>query len=342
MAITIKLIAQKSGFSASTVSHAISGRNPGKRSLSPETINKIRAVAQEMGYRPNLLAAGLAQSKTYAIGVLVALLRGDFYERILEAITEVVWPEFSPLLAVHNYDLQRERREIDLFLGKRVDGVIAACSGREENIEAYQSIIKNYSMPLVFVDRGLNGVDCPVVRGDHEKTAFLAAHELQKLGHKRIIYATAGAKLESTELFKDGYRKAMGEAGLEPIVLHPDLAVWNKQINRQLAADVVDQVRRGDGPTAVVCQVDWLAYDVLAQCELHGLKVPDDVSVMGLQDCEPSALPAISLSTIRVSFEDVGRQAASVLLKLINGEDIGRQTFMIEPSVIMRGTTRAI
>ena len=343
MAVTIKQIAAESGFSASTVSHAISGRKPGKRPLSNDTINKIKTIAESLGYRPNLLAAGLARNKTYAIGVLVALLRGDFYERILEGITEVVYPEFSPLLAVHNYDLARERREIDLFIGKRVDGVIAACSGTEDIAEAYGSLVSPYSTPLVLVDRGLKGLDCPVVRGDHELTAYLAAIELIKLGHKRIVYATAAARIESTQLFKDGYVKAMGEACLEPEIIHPEMAMWEKQTNQRVAAELVRRVRSGqEAPTAVICQVDWLAYDVLSECELHGLNVPGDLSVMGLQDCEPSALPAISLSAVHVSFETVGKKAAEMLLKLIHGKEPEEKTVLIEPKVVMRRTTRMI
>ncbi|MEN6385290.1 MAG: LacI family DNA-binding transcriptional regulator, partial [Phycisphaerales bacterium] len=154
MAVTLKEVAKIAGVSPSTASHAIRGIHPGKRSLSAITIQRVREVAEQLGYRPNLLAAGLANNKTFTIGIMVAKLKGNFYERILKGATEIIYPEYTGLLAVHNYQPQVERKQLEYFLGKHVDGVIAAYSGCPENLDIYLELQKQ-KMPLVLVDRAV-------------------------------------------------------------------------------------------------------------------------------------------------------------------------------------------
>ena len=345
MAVTLKQIAEQAGVSPSTVSHAIRGINPGKRQLSPQTIIKIRNVAQKLGYRPNMLAAGLAQNKTFTVGVLVSTLRGDFYERILEGITEVVHPQFTPLLTVHNYDKLRERRELEVLIGKRVDGIIAACSGDVENSYIYRELGEVHRMPLVLVDRGLKDINCPVVRSDHFKSTYIAVKELFGLGHRQIVFAAAGRDMDSTQIFKDGFTAAIREVGCESEsgIFAKKTNSWTRGEMKQFASEIIDHVLGlAQRPTALILQADWLAYDVLAECQVRGIRVPADLSVMGMEDCSPSALPGISLSTIKVELEQVGKIAAQMLLNLINGEVPSQTKVLVPPSVIIRKTTRML
>ena len=345
MAVTLKQIAEKAGVSPSTVSHAIRGILPGKRPLASETVIRIRNVASELGYRPNMLAAGLAKSKTYTIGVLVASLRGDFYERILEGITHVVHPQFTPLLTVHNYDKNRERRELEVLIGKRVDGIIAAVSGCDENVPLYSELINTHHIPLVFVDRSITSLECPVVRSDHFRSTYIAVKELYGLGHRRIVFGVGGRETDSTQIFKDGYIQAMRDAGCEASsrIIFKQTGSWTKSELKQFASELIASIRSSSPrPTALLVQADWLAYEVLAECQLTGIKVPEELSVMGMEDCDPSALPGISLSTIKVELEQVGRIAAEILLKLMNGQRPDRQKVLIPPSTILRKTTRML
>lgn len=345
MAVTLKEIAELAGVSPSTASHAIRGINPGKRALSDETIQKVRSCAEKLGYRPNLLAASLAQSKTFTIGVIVSVLRGNFYERVLDGITEVVYPEFTTLLSVHNYNPERERRELEVFIGKRVDGIIATCSGCKENADIYREIIDKYRIPLVLVDRGLKGVKCPIVRSDHFQSTYLATREYVSLGHKSIAFVAAGRETESTQILKDGYIAAMNDCGFAEYinVITKKTDIWGLSELRQFAREIINSCFSAEvRPTALLLQADWLAYEVMAECDERGIKIPDDLSIMGMEDCDPSSLPAISLSTVKVPLTEVGKTAAQVLTTLIDGKPLESDKVLIKPSIVLRKTTARI
>lgn len=346
MAVTLKEIAKQAGVSPSTASHAIRGIHPGKRALSEKTIQKVREVAEKLGYRPNLLAAGLASNKTFTVGVLVATLRGNFYERILEGITEVMHPSFTPLLAIHNYQSDRERKEIEVFIGKHVDGIIAAYSGDPENLPIYKELQEKHKMPLVLVDRGIENFNSHVVRNDHYLSTYLAIRELARLGHKNIIFALAGKEeTQSTKMLIDGFNGAVSEFGLKAAadIFYRKTQSWSINEMKSFAENIIDHITsRKPQTTAILLQADWLAYEVLAVCQERGIKVPDDLSIMGIEDCDPSSLPSISLSTVRVELNEIGRRAADLLIKIIDDEQIDGQPLIIKPSVILRKTTRQL
>ncbi|OHB60095.1 MAG: hypothetical protein A2Y12_09110 [Planctomycetes bacterium GWF2_42_9] len=345
MAVTLKEIAKQAGVSPSTASHAIRGIHPGKRALSGKTIQKVREVAERLGYRPNLLAAGLARNKTFSVGVLVATLRGNFYERILEGITEVMHPNFTPLLAIHNYQPDRERKEIEVFIGKHVDGIIAAYSGDPETMAIYREIRDVHKMPLVLVDRGIPQFKSYVVRSDHYMSTYIATRELGRLGHKNIIFALAGRETESTKTLMDGFNGAISELGLNNTadIFYKKTQSWTIHEMKSFAENIIDYIgNRKPQTTALLLQADWLAYEVLSVCQDRNIRVPEDLSVMGIEDCDPSSLSFISLSTVKVELNEVGRRAADLLIKLINGEKPDDQPLVIKPSVILRKTTRQL
>lgn len=345
MAVTLKEIAKQAGVSPSTASHAIRGIHPGKRALSAKTIQRVREVAEKLGYRPNLLAAGLASNKTFTVGVLVATLRGNFYERILEGITEIMHPTFTPLLAIHNYKPDRERKEIEVFIGKHVDGIIAAYSGETENLDIYRELRDVHKMPLVLVDRGIPNMPSHLVQSDHYQSTYLAIRELGKLGHKNIIFALAGRETESTKTLMDGFNGAVSEMGIKNSadIFYKKTQSWSINEMRSFAENIIDYIgSRKPQTTALLLQADWLAYEVLAVCQDRGIKVPEDLSVMGIEDCDPSSLPSISLSTVKVELNEIGKRAAALLIKLINGEQTDDKPLVIKPSVILRKTTRQL
>ncbi len=345
MAVTLKQIAEKAGVSLTTVSFALRGRQPGKRRLSPNTVERILEVADEMGYRPNHVAASLAGKRTFTIGVLVTALRGDFYERVLFGIKKEVYPEFSPVLAVHNYNPEYEKNELENFISKRVDGVIAAFSGHADNIELYREINEKYNIPIVLIDRRIPGLELPLVRTDHFDTSHRAVNSLFKLGHRNITYVGVVDNLEYMELFNDGYRTAMIELGLEDnmkIVSQTD-AHRNQKVLKKFATRVISAWEKtSPQATALMVINDWLAYEILGVCHDRGINVPQGLSVMGLDDCSPSELPTIGLSSVWADLELVGKNAAKLLLERIENNSNEPTRIILPVHVRMRKTTRPL
>lgn len=341
MNITIHKVAEEAGVSTAAVSIALSSKQGKNRRLAGKTIEHIRNVARSMGYRPNLLASNLRLSKTNTIGVLIAALHGDFYEKILAGINKKFSGSYTPMLGVHNYDSNNECRQLEVLLGSRVDGVIATFSGNPESIALYYELSSRYKIPLVLVDRNIPGVDLPVVRSDHYGQTYEAAKALIKLGHKHILYFTAAiAQLESTELRKQGYFDAMKESNLEN-----ELKIIAKSGIRDLklyAREIIDFWQNSPArATAILVQNDWLGYELLTECKLRKIQVPEELSIMGLDDCYLSSLEEIGLSSVAQNPEMIGYKAAELLNNLIEGKTWDGKVVILPTEVVMRKTTKA-
>ncbi|HAL45379.1 MAG: hypothetical protein A2Y12_19035 [Planctomycetes bacterium GWF2_42_9] len=344
MAVTLKEVAKIAGVSLSTASHAVRGIDPGKRSLSALTIQRVREVAEQLGYRPNLIAAGLANNKTFTIGVMIPHLKGNFYERIIKGLNEIIYPNYTALLAIHNNDVEMERKGIEFFIGKRVDGVIAGYSGSQENLHLYRELQKH--TPLVLVDRGIKDFDSHLVKSDYYLSTYLAIEELVKLGHKNILFVHCGKQLENKGRLLEGFNAAVSDFGLTDsagIYSRCDSPTTPGRCMEHLAAKVIDYIKSNKPQTtAILTGRDWLAYELLAVCQDRDIKVPQELSIMGIEDSDPSMLRCIQLSSVRIELYEVGRKAAELLLKIINGEQTEKQRTVIKPSVILRKTTAAL
>lgn len=348
LGVTLKEVAVKAGVSPASVSMALRGKSGGKRYLARNTVNRIRSAAKEMGYRPNALASSLRKQKSHMIGVLVPALRGNFYEEILASISQSVYPSFSPVLAVSNYDGKCERLHLENFMGKRIDGLVAVFSGDADNIEIYRELMEAYHIPIVLVDRGIPGLDLPLVRSDQYGQVYEAVKTLQEMGHQRIMYVYTGgvSKSENVELCKKGYISAMREGNLGneiKIIDEPITKNWDKSELRQLAKELLDRWQDASpAPTALLVHNDWFAYEILAGCKARNINVPGDLSIMGQDDCSPSSLSGIELSSVTQDTTAIGRKAGELLLKLINGDVWDGRPVVLPTQVIMRKTTKTI
>jgi LacI family transcriptional regulator len=349
MAVTLKEIAQHAGVSTTTVSFALRGKRPGKRPLSDDTILRVQKIAGQLGYRPNNLAKSLLNNRTNTIGVLLSNLSFGA-EELLDGIKNIIAPEYSSLLSVYNSDGQNERMRMDMFMQQHVDGVIAAFSGDPASIPYYQHITDNYGIPVVLIDRGIPGLDLKVVRSDHLASTYEGTRALQRLGHKRIQYASVSMArgLESTQLRLRGYCEAMKDAGLEHEVRvtgEKDFKEWVRMDNlRQVARGVIDVwSREKQRATALFVDNDWLAYEVIQECMTYGFKIPEDLSLIGIGDYAFSGFSFVGLSTVSSQKQGpMGKEAGKLLLSMLNGEMPTCRQVILPIEVKLRSTTRSI
>lgn len=348
MAVTLKEIAEKAAVSVSTVSFALRGKKAGKRSLSPETVSRVRKVAYQLGYRPNNLAKSLISNQTNTIGVLLSSLSFGA-EELLEGIKSVASPDYSSILAVDNSDGNLERQRLDVFMQQRVDGVIAAFSGDAESIPYYRDLTEKYKIPVVLIDRGISGIGLPVVRSDHYASTFEGTSALQRLGHTRIQYASVSISrgLQSTDLRIQGYREAMIDAGLESEIRmteKKDFKGWFQMGNlRQAARGILDVWMRDKSVTALFVDNDWLAYEVMNECKLNGIRIPEDLSLMGIGDYAFSSFSFVGLSTVvSQKQKPMGKGAAELLLSMIDDSRSTAKDIILPVEVKLRTTTKAL
>ena len=327
MATTLKDIAKKAGVSTSTVSFAIRGCQPGNVNIPQETVNRIRKIANQLGYRPNKIASSLVSKRTKMIGILVPALRGDFYERVFHGINEQLFPEFISIMAVHDYVGKRERIQIESFVDNRVEGIIGVFSGDSESVELYREVIEDYDIPLVLVDRSIPGLQTHLVSYDNYALGYDCTKALHKLGHKRIMYVEVTAKiaenLDSNKFCRDGYIAAMRELNLDlqtKVLIKSSQSHWTNGDLRIFADEVLDfWEQKSPKPDALMVNNDWLAYEIISACSARQIKVPNDLCILGMSNKSISGLSSIGFAPVKVDAnpEILGQKAGELITKLI-------------------------
>lgn len=353
MPVTIRQIADELGLSPATVSLAIRNKMAGRKRLSPKTINLVQKTARELGYRPNTLATNLINNTSTSVGVLLgSLCFGS--ESLLDGFKMSFGEEYTSFLSVYNCDISREKAELDMLIGQRICGLIAAFSGGSENIELYEDAVVRYKIPMVAIERAIPGLDVPIVRTDHFNSTYLATKALFELGHTNIMCASVSVSTNSEikYLHSKGYRQAMSEAGLSDqirIIEKGGVKDWYKDGNlRKQASEILD-IRMKEEPktTALLVDNDWLAYEILSECCRRNINVPDEFSLMGIGDYVFSSFPYVGLSTVASASNYpmqtvIGREAAKLLMDMIAGKVWDGKTVVLPVKVKLRKTTRQI
>ncbi|BCJ56771.1 LacI family DNA-binding transcriptional regulator [Micromonospora endophytica] len=298
MPVTIRDVARASGVHISTVSRTFSAPHL----VNPETRVRVLACAEDLGYRPNRAARALITGRTHNIGLIIADIANPFFPPLIKAAeSQARHRDYHVFVADTNEDAAAEE-ELVHALAKQVDGVLL-CSPRMSN-----SLIEQLSreVPLVVVNRQLAGLPCVLM--DVGQGARLAIEHLARLGHRQIaLLAGPRGSWTSREL-----RRAAGAAaraaGAELTVLGPNPPTENGGLAQ------AEQVRRA-GVTAVLAYNDLMAIGLLEGLDALGVGVPQEVSVVGVDDITLSRLTRPKLTTVATPTAAAGRTAVDMLLQ---------------------------
>jgi DNA-binding LacI/PurR family transcriptional regulator len=320
--ITVGQIAEKCGVSQMTVCRALNDKQ--KEKVSVPLRRKIRSIANEHGYRPSNISRALSTGKTYLIGYICEHLR-HFASEIFSAALEKMAPDGYDMLALEWEQVLDRKKLLKSVVDRRVEGVLAF-PDRRNNVDEHLLELVNYGIPVVLIDRVLNTKSIQQQFGfvgpDNHNASRLAVEHLVGLGHKKIGFAARmeDAAYSTTNQRYQAYQQAMMNNDLTPqemiIVDNPDLQQSGGQLTERFL---------GDNITAVVADNDVVASKVMARAFSCGLKVPDDVSVVGMGNIEPfvgSLYPG--LTTVDLGAHRIGCTAVQLLLKLI--EDKNKST----------------
>lgn len=326
---SIKDIARIARVSHSTVSRALR-ESP---LVNPETAEKIRRIAAENGFRTSAIARSLATSRTSTIGVVVTSIADPFVAEVVSGIeSEAIAHNYSVFLANCNADPGRELKVVHSFEDRRVDGIVVTAS----RVGAlYGSLLEQMQIPIVLLNNQHPSHFAHSVLIENFEASRSAVNLLVELGHRRIAYIGDRFGYSSDSERFSGYRSALDEAD---IPFQPDLVVHgdgkaeggSEAMERLLAAP--------ERPTAVFCYNDMTAIGGLKTIRTHGLKVPDDISLVGFDDLPLTLYVDPPLTTVRQPKYDMGRLAMQVLLKLIAGVD-AEQDVKVTGKLIVRQST---
>ena len=329
--ITAHDVAARAGVSQPTVSLVLS-RNPHAR-IAPETRERVLRAASELGYRANLVARGLKGSRSYALGLLVPDIRNPFFVDVMSGAERVATAAGYALLLseqqIATIDAQLETMRSRLIDGVLIDAVGAA-SLPENALEG---------LNVVLIDEPPSE-RWPGVASDALGAGRLAAEHLLALGHRRVAFVGPATDIHGTRMRERGFIQALRAAGitLESAYLRrvPATTAGGRAAMRALLT-----LRPDQKPTAVFCGNDLLAVGALKECSTSGVRVPDDLSIVGCDDVELARLVTPELTTVAVPARELGARAARLLLAAIEGK-AARASLAARPlavSLVTRGSS---
>ena len=305
---TMADVGRLAGVSATTVSFVLNENSAQK--ISDETRRRVLDAVAELGYRPNRMARGLRTRRTATIGFVTDEIAVDpFAGATILGAHEVAWAGGNLLLVVNTTRQSRIVSDaVDELLDRRVDAIIFAVVGTRRVVvpEAIKAV------PTVLLNGYLAGGLLPSVLPDEVEGAAAATRMLLAAGHRQIAYLTGQAALWPTRARLRGFRRALGDAGLDPA----EAAVLRGNYRADSGYELTRQlVREGPPPTAILCGNDRMAIGVYLALHEAGLRVPDDVSVVGYDDqVDLAADISPTLSTVRMPYYQMGRWAAEQII----------------------------
>ena len=311
--MNIKDVAKMAGVSISTISRVINN----SAYVSPEIKEKIEKILAETGYRPNSLAKELLRNKTNTIGVMLPRIDLGTFAAMFDGIVTVLNENgYNILLANTRDQLDEELRYLNLFHEKRVDGVLYFATGI--NLQHVEAISK-FHKPVVIVGQSGSYLDCPSVRLDNFEAAKAMVNYLISLGHRRIgCLAVPDHDVNIGILRKEGYFAALNENN---IGIDPSLLITGdfEYISGERGAKALME-HPGGPPTAIYCITDRLAIATCGWLLRRGVKVPEDVSVVCIDDPGLLSFCYPAITTMSFDYQTTGMRAGQMVIDCIDGK----------------------
>lgn len=331
---TIVDVAARAGVSKSLVSLVMRGVG----NVSAERRRLVLEAAQALGYRPNAIARGLVSRRTQLLGILLSDLHNPFFAEVVDGIEgEAGARGYRTIIStVDRHSPQGERRALDTLLELRVDALILASPMLQPDAIAAASD----ELPVVLVARHSHAANADSVVNDDPLGAALAVEHLAALGHVRIAHIDGGTGAGAVDR-RTGYEAAMRRAGAAAHVRVAAGSYTDEGGRQGIAAlfDAAGVAAGGDAPTAVFVANDLAALGALAALAERGLRVPQDVSVVGYDNTALAALRHIGLTTVDQPRPDMGRTAVRLVLERLEDRRLEARHLVIAPSLVVRGTT---
>ena len=325
--VTIKDVAALAGVSFATVSRTMADRPE----ISEETKARVRAACAQLGYVPNAAAKGLTGRATYTIGLIVPDISNPYFADMATAIEQTAAQHSYRVLFSNSLrDPDLEYQAIDNFLARQVDGLLISPASPLSQAQ-HSKLLGN--MPCVYL--GVNhDENCSYVMTDNEAGAYAATCYLLQLGHQDILFAGGREASRTRQLRIQGFYRALEEAGMQGRDVAVSEALGQmKQWNTEQALDILAEPL----PDAIFAFSDTIAMRIMEAAEIRGIRIPEDISLVGYDNIAFSALPRIHLTTVSQKKFCQGTIAAERLIEKIQGKQ-EKTADVLEPELIIRST----
>jgi DNA-binding LacI/PurR family transcriptional regulator len=332
---TIYDVAKESGFSLATVSNVL---NDGPRPVKAETRQRILATVRRLNYHPSAMARGLARRRTHTLGILFGVVEPSAV--VLNSYSADVLQGVLTAAAATGYNVTHytnrwrdAEHSLAEFRDQRSDGLIVVAPTTDSDM---MPTLATLDLPLVAVSWPSERGGVPSVDADDRAGTRQAVQHLLDLGHRRIAHLMGHSNLISATTRCDTFLEVLREAGIAPepgFVLPGEYSVEAGRENaRRLLA-------LPSPPTAIFAGNDEIALGVMEAARERGVRIPEDLSLVGYDDRPVSALLSPRLTTVRQPFVRIGEYATHLLLRRIKGEAVAPETHRLTPELIVRDST---
>ncbi len=336
--ITVKHIAKELGISMMTVSRALNDRP----NVDEKTKERVLEASERMSYIPNYLAKSLVQSKTHTIGVVVPEITHSFFPEAIRGIEEAAYKRGYQIMLTHSAeDAKREKAVIHTLASKRVDGLLISVAESVQNNEVYKHIIKNHGLPIVFFDRCVYGIGASCVSINDEESARMITNHLIKLGYKKIAHLSGPVSVSIGKARMNGFLKAMA-AGKLNIPDNYIVEAGFHELGGYKAMNKLLELPKNKRPRAIVAVNDPAAFGAMKAINEKGLRIPEDIAIVGFSDDIRAELLKTPLTTVRQPAYEVGKRASEKLIAHIENKTERVEEIAIHTEQVIRESCGAL
>ncbi|SDA21110.1 LacI family transcriptional regulator [Ruminococcus sp. YE71] len=331
MSATIKDVANEAGLSVATVSRVLNN----SANVSDEAAEKVNMAIEKLGYSPNFLGRNLRKRETNVILVLMPTSEHSFYMKIVAGIQKYAQPRgYDIICASSNSTSEIEVRQMNMLFNRTVDGVILL--GTSYDADTLNKLSKNYNIALCC--EGVEGAELLTVVVDDEQAAYDAIKELIRLGHRKIGFVGANDSSASSKNRHSGYVRAMKEFLGEV----REEYIYTESFEYECGQKALEYFRNlSDPPTAVFCVSDLLAISVIHKAHDLGMKIGEEISVMGFDNISMCEMMLPTVSTVEQPCEKLGEMVVRKLISNIGAPSGAKDNgyYTVPHRVILRDST---
>jgi LacI family transcriptional regulator len=331
--ITIKDIAKALNISTSTVSRALRDHPD----ISDETKKAVTALAKEMQYHPNTVAASLRNMRTETIGVIVPEIIHTFFASVIAGVEEVAYKEgYKVIMCQSNESYQKEIINLQTLIAARVDGILASISNQTTVYDHFELALQR-KIPLVFFDRVCETLQTSKVVVDDFEGAVAATQYLIDTGCHRIAHIAGPENLAICRKRKEGYLSALTNNGL-PI---DESLIVECNLDQHDAMNITEKLLNlSEKPDAIFAVTDPVAIGAHIAIRRYGLKIPEQISIMGFTNDAVSEIIEPSITTMGQPSFEMGKIAAEQLIYQIRNKNAAIEQLILKTNLIVRNSTK--
>ncbi len=324
----IKDVAELAGVSPALVSFALNA----KPYVGKSARERIERAVSQLGYRPNIVAQSLRKRRTGIIGLVLSDIANPFFPEIARGIEETARKHgFNVILSNTDADPTQEKNSIEILLSRQIDGLIITSARSTDNLNEYL----REDCPVVLVNRDPFPGMFDFVGIDNVSSARKAVHHLAELGHRKIAFVEGESASPASFGRYEGYKVALKKMGISLSEKYVRIGHLKYEGGYRAMNSFWEDSSR---PTAIFCANDMMALGVIDACADRGIRVPQDVAVVGFDDMWVASLKNVQLTTIHQPRYEMGAKAVELMMERIMGKREEIRRVMLPAELVVRGT----